>query len=159
MDFLSSIIVFAYLAGPIALIVLRLNFPDLPRNFKTKCFLLVGYAGFACCGLLIYWSGLTNLILIVGLLIILSIGMSIFDKQTHALTTLKQSLMIILYMIIIMLVSYAREKNFISFPADNLLIIIVSIIFGYILVKNSLSQQEIGINLAQVNQEIQLDNQ
>lgn len=86
-DFLSSVVVFSYLAGPVVLIILRENFPELPRPFMVWNYKLIGYLGFACCGMLIYWSNFYNLIcLSLVSLILISIYNLVIKKALKALS-------------------------------------------------------------------------
>ena len=153
-NFLSSVTVFAYLAGPISLIILRQDFPETPRNFKTKYVNLVGYAGFACCSLLIYWSEFTNLFLLTILLLVVVGGYALISKTSNLLNSFKDSWAIVAYLVSLTFISYLRSKKIIPFPADNLLVIGSALVFCFILVKNKLSKTEISKNLANLNLEI-----
>jgi amino acid transporter len=154
-NFLSSVTVFAYLAGPIALIILRQDFPETKRSFRTRYVNLVGYAGFACCSLLIYWSEFMNLFLLTILLLLVVISYALISKTTNLVNSFKDSWAIIFYLVTLTLISYLRSKKLIPFPADNLLVIASSLIFCYILVKNKLSKTIIAKNLDTLNLEIE----
>lgn len=153
-DFLSSVTVFAYLAGPITLIILRRDFPDLPRSFKTRYYNLIGYAGFVCCSLLIYWSGFINLFLLSILLVIVMFGYAIISKTSSIINSIKDSWPIIAYLVSLTLISYLRYKKFIPFPLDNGFIIGFSLLFCNLLIRGRLPKQLIGQNLHNLDLEI-----
>jgi len=151
-DFLSSIVVFSYLAGPVALIVLRQEMPHLPRPFKVFAYKLIGYAGFACCSLLIYWSNMSNLIYLAVLTIALVAvhNLLIEKKSENLFLELKNNFFITGYLLAMLAVKYLRYKNLISFPVDNLLIIAISYFACKIFIKTKVSKQEIEGNLQRV---------
>lgn len=153
-NFLSSVTVFAYSAGPIALIILRKDFPDAQRNFKTKYYNLVGYSGFACCSLLIYWSEFMNLFLLSILVIAVVGGYALISKTSNLISSLKDSWTIIAFMISLTVISYLRSKNLIPFPEDNLLVIGSAILFCHLLVKAKLEKSQIQANLDTLHVEI-----
>ncbi len=153
-DFLSSVVVFAYLAGPLALLILRHEFPDTPRKFKVKSYRLVGYAGFACCSLLIYWSGFINLLLLSILLVLIIICYAIISKNENLISSFKDSYTIVAYMISLTLISYLRSKNIIPFPEDNILVILSALISCKFLIIGKLEANLIKQNLERINVEI-----
>lgn len=151
-DFLSSVVVFAYISGPVTLLVLRLEFPDLKRDFKVSSYQLFGYLGFAFCGLFIYWSELKNLCyLSITLLITVAIYALIIKK---VLTVIKESIVFIIYVFVLTLISFLHAQKYISFPIDNLLVILVSFICCKILVMTRLPNTEIKKNLEHLNLEV-----
>jgi amino acid transporter len=158
-DFLSSVTVFAYLAGPITLITLHKDFSHLERNFKTVATKTLGYLGFICCSLLIYWSEYTNLKLLSILLIILIIFYAFSNKNKSILKVIADSGVVVVYVILLTLISYLRTLNKIPFPFDNFCVAIVAIIFCYLLVKSKLSNSEIEKNLATLHLEIKQEQE
>jgi len=153
-NFLSSITVFAYLAGPIALIVLRQELPEHQRSFKVKYYNLIGYLGFACCGLLIYWSELMNLTYLSFLLVIVVIGYASFSKEHNILKAIKDSWMIIAFMLTLTLISYLRFLKFIPFPLDNILVAITGLVFCKLMLNKRLAKTDIINNMKKINVEI-----
>ena len=156
-DFLSSVVVFAYLAGPITLLVLRKELPEIPRKFKAKYVNFVGYAGFACCSLLIYWSEFNNLLLLSILLLIVVFLYALISKTSTFFKSFADSSIIVCYMLTLTLISYLRLKHVISFPADNLLVIFLTLVYCNVLVKTRLSKSQIKHNLTTLNKEILAD--
>ena len=57
--FLASVVVVGYALGPLCVLALRRQMPDLERPFRLPIAHLVCPLAFIICGLLIYWSGWT----------------------------------------------------------------------------------------------------
>ena len=154
-DFLSSVVVFSYLAGPVALIVLRQELPDLDRPFKVATYKLVGYTGFACCSLLIYWSGINNLVYLTALTATLIVGYNLFveNKSVNLFVALKSNFFVIGYLLAVLFVKYLHHSKMVSFPIDNALIIAISYVACRIFVEQKVSKKEIEENLKRVSAE------
>jgi len=154
-DFLSSIVIFSYLAGPIALLVLRQDFPNLHRPFKVACHKLVGYGGFVCCSLLIYWSSFNNLVYLAALVTALILGYNLFvDKKTANLfRALKANFFVIAYLLAILAIKYLHKNHLVAFPIDNLLVAITSIISCKIFILHKINKKEIDKNLQKITTE------
>jgi amino acid transporter len=153
-NFLSSIMVFSYLAGPIALILLRRALPEEDKMFKVRCCNLLGYTGFACCSLLVYWSGMDNLLYLALALILISMCYGIFVRGSLLIRAFAQSWYLMVYMLLMALVSYLRSKNNISFPLDNAIVILIGLITCKIMLKNSLPQEQIIQNVQHLKKEV-----
>lgn len=166
-DFLSSVVVFVYFAGPISLIILREVAPDAKRSFKVWFYKPIGYIGFSCCGLFIYWSGLTNLIYLSILLLFVVIVYTMFvryyasentaAKASHhsGISAMYGSFTIILYVILLAIISYVREHKQINFPVDNVFVVILGFIFCRMMLAYQLSSEDILANLKRLNQEME----
>jgi len=152
-NFLSSIVVFSYLAGPVALILLRKALPDETRVFKVKFYELVGYAGFACCSLLIYWSGMHNLLYLALALILITIAYGVFVRGSSPLKAVAQSWYLIMYMLLMTFVSHLRGTNNIGFPLDNVIIIVIGLITCKIMLMKSLPNEQIIQNVQHLKQD------
>ncbi len=150
-DFLSSVVVFSYLAGPVVLMVLRQELPDLNRPFKLSAHKFIGYAGFACCSLLIYWSNINNLIYLTALTaaLILIHNLLIEKKSTH----LKSNFFISGYLLALLAIKYLHSQKMLSFPIDNLLVIAISYLACNIFVGKKVSKKEIQNNLKRISNE------
>lgn len=154
-DFLSSVVVFAYLAGPISLMILRQELPNAPRVFKVSFYKLIGYLGFICCSLLIYWSGFTNLVyLTISILVILAIYGFWVDRRGGLIKAIVANSFILGYLLLAVSISYLREVNIILFPWDNMFMIIMAIFACKVFVKSRLSATAIADNLVKYNIEI-----
>ncbi|MSP33861.1 MAG: APC family permease [Rickettsiales bacterium] len=148
-DFLSSIVIFSYLAGPVTLLVLRQDFPNLDRPFKVMHHKLIGYGGFACCSLLIYWSSFNNLIYLTSLVAAIIFGYNLFvdKKPSKLINALKTNFFVIAYLLVIVAVKYLHREHLVAFPIDNLLIIIISCASCKIFISNKIDKEEIQKNL------------
>lgn len=157
-NFLSSIIVFVYLAGPVSLLCLNRNFPQLlnrdSNNNSSILTIIIGYIAFICCSLLIYWSGATNLMYLSFIIPILLIAYHFIKNNKSQILNLSQSIYFIIYIVILTLISYLRTKNVIGFPLDNCLVIILAIITCSLTVKFSLPVTSIKLNLTRLAEEI-----
>ena len=151
-DFLSSIVIFSYLAGPVTLLVLRQDFPNLPRPFKVMNHKLVGYAGFICCSLLIYWSSFNNLVYLTALVAAIVVGHNLFvdRKPIKLFSAIKTNFFVIAYLLAIVAVKYLHKTHLIAFPIDNFLIIIISCFACKMFVDNKITKKEIGNNLDKI---------
>ncbi len=65
----SSLVVFSFVLGPVAVVALRQLAPDYPRPFRLPAVRVVGCATFILATLIIYWSG-WDTIRIIGLAIL-----------------------------------------------------------------------------------------
>lgn len=151
-DFLSSIVIFTYLAGPITLLVLRQDFPNLPRPFKVLHHKLIGYGGFICCSLLIYWSSFNNLIYLASLIVAIIVGYNFFvdKKSSNLINALKTNFFVIAYLLAIVAVKYLHKEHLIAFPIDNLFIVAISCAACKIFVFNKIDKSEIQKNLQKI---------
>ncbi len=154
-DFLSSIVVFSYLSGPISLMVLRQEFPTLDRPFKLSCYKLIGYAGFACCSLLIYWSNLSNLVYLMILIIAIITGYNVLieARTRYLIESFKRSFFVLEYLLGISLVKYLHHIQLIAFPLDNLVVILLALISCRRFINNKVDGAEIQTNLTRFSNE------
>lgn len=144
--------IFSYLTGPITLLVLRQDFPNLDRPFKVIYHKLIGYGGFVCCSLLIYWSSFNNLIYLTALVTAIIIGYNLFvdKKPTKLISAFKTNFFIIAYLFAIIAVKYLHKEHLGAFPIDNLIIIIISLASCKIFISNKISKSEIQENLQKI---------
>ena len=154
-DFLSSIVVFSYLAAPVALILLRRAMPNENRIFKVRAYKLVGYLGFTFCGLLIYWSGKNNLFYLSIFLLLTTIGYGLLVRSSTVVKAFATAWYLIVYTLLMTLVSYLREHKQISFPFDNVVIIIIGFITCKIMLHNSLSEKDMVHSMQRFKEEIE----
>ncbi len=154
-NFLSSIVVFSYLSGPISLMILRQEFPDLDRPFKLPCYKLIGYCGFVCCSLLIYWSDFNNLIYLTILIIAIIVSYNLLiEKEARRLTeSLKKNFFVLEFLIGISLVKYLHQSQLILFPIDNVVVIILALISCKRFMINKVDGGEIQNNLTRFSSE------
>jgi len=154
-DFLSSIVIFSYLAGPVTLLVLRQDFEELSRPFKVSHHNLVGYAGFVCCSLLIYWSSFNNLLYLTALVATIIVGHNLFvDKRpTKLFGAIKANFFVVAYLLAILAVKYSHKEHFVAFPIDNFLVTIISLFACKMFVDNKINKQKISENLNKISAE------
>jgi amino acid transporter len=153
-NFLSSIVVFAYLAGPIGLLVIRGKQIALPRTFSLRFPRIIGVLGFVLCGYLIYWSGSSNLGYLLGLLTLIMLGNAWRRRWERALW---RDAYLLLYLGGLWGLSLARTQEMLPFPLDNLLVGGLSLIFCLVFVRNSLSVPELEGNIAKLQTEVALN--
>ena len=166
-SFLSSITVFAYLSGPITLMTLNHNKLFLKDNFNFL-YEIIGILGFIFCGLLIYWSGLNNLLYLFIALIFVN-GIYAFFVKTSAKDEQHHNTEISFYLIISTFienwylfgyvgglwgVSYFNKHHLILFPYDNIIVACLGILFGYIFTKNCVNKNAIQQNINRLSIEI-----
>lgn len=78
--YITSITVLTYGLGPIALLVLRRNLPDLERPFRLKGASIIAPLAFICSNLVIYWTGFrTNSFLFL----LVAIGFVVYALYYH----------------------------------------------------------------------------
>ncbi|KEI35699.1 amino acid transporter [Francisella sp. W12-1067] len=153
--FLSSLVLFSCLSGPVVLIIFRDNFPSLERKFKLPFYRLFGYLGFISCSYFIYWSGTANLMYLAILIVLVCVFYWLVFIPNDFLRLLKQTWFVCLYIVILWLISYFRELNIIDFPYDNLLIAIGGVIFLKIFVMTQASSDSIKKNVKSIMFEIE----
>ncbi|MFC4892180.1 APC family permease [Pseudofrancisella aestuarii] len=142
-NFLSTLVMLICLSGPVSLMVFRKIKPHGERKFRLKAYALFGYLGFIGCTLFVYWSGLSNLVgLFVLSLILLIIYQFTMVKQYGKAKI--DAFMFISYLGLLLLISYSVKANFIPFPYDHILVIILSVIYLNLFV--SLRDSEINID-------------
>lgn len=147
-NFLSSIVIFSCLSGPITLIVLRKQFPNMKRPFKLSYPNLIGYCGFCCCSLIMYWTGLGNLIclMILALAAIISYNLIIEKHAVKLKDSLKNNFFISGYLLSLILIKYMHQLSLIIFPYDNLLVIMSSLVACKVFVSSKINTAEVNSN-------------
>lgn len=151
-DFLSSIVVFSYLAGPVAMLVLRKDLPKTKRPFSNHSYNLIGYAGFACCSLLIYWSSIDNLIFLAMLTAALIVAHNILIEKdpSNLINSFKENFYVVGYVLTLFAIKYAHHNELVAFPVDNALVIIFSYIACNKFISKKASKKDIEANLKRV---------
>ncbi len=149
----SSAVVLSYLAGPISAIVLRRTGPHLNRPITIKGLKVIAPVAFVIGSLIVYWSGWpTN-----GYLMALSlIGMILFFAGTWnrgTETHWQSGLWFLIYQAILTTLSFVGSKSFgghnwIPYPADVLVVIVLAVIFYFVGVSRGRVTEEVsaGVN-------------
>jgi len=128
--FQSVAIVLAYGIGPISLLALRTQAPDLKRPFKLPFHRTLCYCAFLICNLLAYWSGwetIWRLMLGLGLgIIALIIYRNLTRRQPYPLN-LKHAIWLMPYFLGITLLSYLGHYGGIQALPETWILIGLSI--------------------------------
>lgn len=157
-DFLSSVVVFAYISGPVALIILRESLVGDSLIFKVWNYKLIGNLGFIFCTLLIYWSGIHNLnYLLIALIVILAIY-SFLVLKGNFINSFKANTFLLGYVLAMIAIAYIRKIALIKFPYDNVLVIITALFFFKVFIKTRVDNDTINNNVARYNKENTLQN-
>jgi amino acid transporter len=70
-DYISDITALTYGLGPIVLLILRRDHPDLQRPFRLVAASIVAPIAFICCNLIILWSGLATVTWMFAIVLII----------------------------------------------------------------------------------------
>lgn len=141
-SFLVSGMVISYAIGPIALLCMRAERPDEPRQFRVPAAYFTCTLAFYFCNLLSYWTGWDT---IYKLIIAMSIGLLFFavalvrGRIELKKVGIKSALWLIPYFTGLALISYFGAfggKNLIPFGWDFLVIGIFSVVILLLAVKN-----------------------
>ncbi|WP_150468180.1 APC family permease [Francisella sp. SYW-9] len=154
-DFLSSLVLFSCLSGPVVLIIFRNRFPKMQRKFKLPFYQLFGYLGFISCSYFVYWSGTFNLLCLVILVLLACIFYWFVFMRYQFSELFKQTWFVCAYIICLWGVSFAHELKLIAFPYDNLVVAIIGIIFLKIFTFTQASTDIIQENMKEVILEIE----
>jgi len=150
-NFLSSIVVFAYLAGPVSLWVLRRHAVPVTRRFSLKWPYATALLGFICCTWLIYWSGLANLGYLWLTVSLVLLGYALMQGGVAAI---KRDGYLFAYMGALWFVSWLRDESRIAFPLDNLLVGIIGAGFCHVFVRHSLDSVTLRRNIEGAQREL-----
>ncbi|MEM7173140.1 MAG: APC family permease [Pseudomonadota bacterium] len=106
---ISTAAVMSFAMGPVSLMVMRYQLPDVDRPFRLPAFKFVCAVAFIFVGLIVYWTGwdTNSKILLAGLVGFLLLGaMRLSKKKDHAPLCLRASAWILPYYIGIAAISY-----------------------------------------------------
>ena len=68
-DYISDITALTYGLGPIVLLILRRDHPELARPFRVAAASVIAPIAFICCDLIILWSGFTTVSWLFGIVL------------------------------------------------------------------------------------------
>lgn len=125
--FLTSMVVFAYLAGPVTLLVLgRAGGPAGPAmaasGSEAVRARVVAVAGFLCCTWLIYWAGRHNLGWLLLAVVVSVAGHGwLRDRTAGVLRDLWANAYLIGFIGALCAVAWLRHAQLLAFPWDNVL--------------------------------------
>lgn len=119
--FLSSMVVFAYLAGPVSLLVLsraKGQVAGVPGGAARAR--LVGAAGFLCSTWLVYWGGRHNLgWLLLALLFAIAVQGWLEGRGAAVRRDLRVNAYLVGFVAVLCALSWARHFDWMAFPWDN----------------------------------------
>lgn len=131
----------SYAPGAVSLSVFRKTDPETHRPFKLPFAKILAPIAFVIANLLVYWSGWSAIEIIVPLDLAGVLFILIYNHYTkldtkHAM----YGIWLPIYLIIIVILSYIGSSlfgghNFIVFPYDTIVFIIVTLLFYYIAVE------------------------
>ena len=87
-------------------------------------------------------------------MIIVITAYAIISKTSNLFNSFKDSWAVVAYLVSLTLISYLRSKHLIPFPEDNILVVVVALIFCKILVNAKLEKSQIANNLERLNVEV-----
>lgn len=102
-----------------------------------------------------YWSGTFNLLCLVILVALACLLYWFVFMRKHFIQVLKQTWFVCAYIICLWAISYIHELNLVTFPYDNLLIAIGSVIFLKIFIITQASTKDIEENIKDVLLEVE----
>ncbi|OWP56141.1 MAG: amino acid transporter [Thermoplasmatales archaeon B_DKE] len=165
--FITSATVFTYLIGGPALRSLRRNAKELKRPFNLPGSAILAPLAFIGASLVVYWSGWP---LVGELAIAIYLGLIVYvifyfakkkgdstRKDIHTSKFIKAGLWVPVYIIVLSIESFLGESayggyNYVPYPYDLLMVIIVAIIF-YFWAEHS------GIRTEEIQEIVTLDSQ
>ena len=136
----------AYLTGPVTVMTLRKISPDLDRPFKPRYMPWLAPIAFVLTSLAIYWSmwpTTIQVILVIALGLPIYIYYEIHYQHSNLKAQLKYCWWMIVYLIFMSIMSYVGSSGFggqdwIKYPFDFVVIIIISLCFYYWGIKSAL---------------------
>jgi amino acid permease len=128
--FLTSLLALTYALGPVCLLALRKQVPDLKRPFRLPIGTLWSLIAFYICALLTYWSGWTivwktTVLLAIGYGIFL-IYYALFGRKKEGSLDFLSSLWVWIYMIGMAIISYLGSFNGINFLSNTTIYILLA---------------------------------
>ena len=165
--FITSATVFTYLIGGPALRSLRRNAKELKRPFNLPGSAILAPLAFIGASLIVYWSGWP---LVGELAIAIYLGLIVYiifyfakkkddpsRKDIHTSKFIKAGLWVPVYIIVLSIESYLGESayggyNYVPYPWDILMVIVVAILF-YFWAEHS------GIRTEEIQEIVTLDSQ
>lgn len=165
--FITSATVFTYLIGGPALRSLRRNAKELKRPFKLPGSAILAPAAFVGASLIVYWSewplvGELAIAIFIGLIVYVIFFLSRkkddpMRKMIHTPRFIKSGIWVPVYILVLSLESFIGESglggmNYIAYPWDLLMVIIVALVF-YFWADHS------GIRTEEIEEIVQLDSQ
>lgn len=150
----TSATVLTYMIGPVSLASLRKTSPDMNRPFRLKAMGFLSPLAFIAASLIIFWSGWTTNLEIIGItLVSVVLYFAFVDKEglrEKINSDWKSGCWLVVYFIFMLIVSRLGNyqlpegaKPIIASPWDSVIIVIGAIVFYYWGVNSAMPQPEI----------------
>ena len=150
-SFLVSAVVISYAMGPIALVSLRRQMPEISRTFRLPCSTLLSFLAFYFCNLMSYWTGWST---IYKLMIAIAIGLCLFMlsyyRKRHTFSNgfhFKSLYWLLPYLMGLCAISYFGSygggKHILAFGWDFLVIGLFSWAIFYLTMKFRLDDKQV----------------
>jgi amino acid transporter len=148
----------AYLTGPVTVMALRKTNPELHRPFNPKYMKILAPVAFVLTSLAIYWSMWPTTVQVI-FVIALGLPLYLYYELKYQHADLRQQLghaaWLLIYLIFMAVMSYLGSsgfggQNYLSYPWDFVVIVVVALIFYQWGVRSSLGT--VDPQAAQLNQ-------
>ncbi len=130
-------VVISYAQSAISLAIFRKKYPTENRPYKLPAYKVMAPIAYVIAGLLVYWSGFHAIIIAIpsvfaGLLFLIMAR----RKHNFGIADVKAGLWLPIYLIVVVFLSYTGSsffygRNLVPFPYDNILFVVVTLIFYY----------------------------
>ena len=138
--FVSSATVLTYIVGPVAVMVLRRDAPNLPRPTRIGGLPIIAPIAFAVASLIIYWSGWSTVAVVLGAALGgLIIYLIYFDlhvaEGTWNASEIVRGLWLPAYLVVLAAVSALGSfggTGFLKSPYDELIVIVIALVAFYV---------------------------
>lgn len=150
----TSATVLTYMIGPISLAALRKTAPDMHRPFRLKALGFLSPLAFIAASLIIFWSGWTTNLEILGItLVSIVLYFAFMDKEglrSRLRSDWKSGCWLVVYFIFMLIISRLGNyqlpegaKPIIASPWDSLIVAVGALIFYYWGVNSAMKKPEI----------------
>ncbi|NNM59005.1 MAG: APC family permease [Legionellales bacterium] len=142
-DFMTSLMAFSYVLGPVCLLALRYQLPNRERVIKLPFGTLWSFLALYICSLMGYWTG-WGVIFKLGIFIVFAVGFYLvyrsFSKSAREVPLdFKASIWVFVYFSGLILISYLGNfgggKGYLSFGSDFMVIALLTAFSLFLAVK------------------------
>ncbi len=147
----TATMVFTQLAGSTTLMTLRRTAPNMKRSFKVPFAKLFAPVAFVMSGIIVYWTtwpytGYAFIAMIIGLVLY------VFGRVrgSYPIRDVRQGIWIVVYSVVMIVLSFLGSfgGNYITFPWDMILVVLVSLFAFYWGVSSGYKTEELKKLLA-----------
>lgn len=134
---ISSLMLIAYLTGPISVVAFRKMGPEFARPIKIRLVKATSIVAFALVSLAIYWAMWPTTLEVVAIILVGLPIYFVYEWKTGWANTRNQvrgSLWMICYLVVLIALSWVGSRDFnglglIPYPLDQLVVVLVSLVF------------------------------